>query len=94
MQIKELKHVGLDGTDFIRGDISFQSACELTEKEKEFFELAFRLLTQYVENGHPLPFDGLRTNIVVIDSKIRLIPNDEKKVNVSIEFAAEKIENG
>ena len=30
--------------------------------------LVFRLLTQYVENDHPLPFDGLRTNIVVIDS--------------------------
>lgn len=81
MQIKNFKHVGLDGTDFIRGHISFQSACELTEKEKEFFELAFRLLTQYVENGHPLPFDGLRTNIVVIDSdEVTFVNTDEKSL--------------
>lgn len=81
MQVKHIKPVNLKSYQFIVDHISFQSACELSEHEVELFRLAFKLFKQYVEGGHPLPFDDQRVNVVVMDdNEVVFVNVDEKSL--------------
>ena len=66
VEIKETVPISIKAPAMIGKHISFRSTCELTELEIKYFELAFRLMRQYAENGHPIRED-IRVNIAVID---------------------------
>lgn len=78
MDIKETVHFSLKAPIVIGKHISFRSTCGLTEFEIHLFELAFQLLKQYAENGHPIR-DDMRVNVAVIDKDEIVFENPADK---------------